>query len=127
MKISFLTIQRWLLWVVVTTLSGIAIYAPLLTGQSLYGSIVGTVTDSSGGILPGIGVMVVNIGTNAQQRANTDEYGAYRFLNLIPGRYRLEFEKMGFQRLVRSDVAVTVQAEVRIDAVLEVGQTTQTV
>src|SRR5439155_8893432 len=106
-------------WVVVITLSGIAISAASLLGQSLYGSIVGTVHDSSGAILPGISVTAVNLGTNGQQRVDSDEYGAYRFLNLTPGRYRLEFEKPGFQHLIRADVGVTVQAEVRIDAVLE--------
>jgi len=127
MTISVRNIHRCLLWLVVIILGGIAISAPLLLAQSLYGSIVGTVRDSTGAILPGIGVTAVNLGTNGQQKADTDEYGSYRFLNLIPGRYRLEFEKAGFQHLVRADVGVTVQAEVRIDAILEVGQTSQTI
>src|SRR2546423_9482543 len=99
MTISFRNIGPWLLWVVVIALGGIAISAPPLPGQSLYGSIVGTVLDSSGAILPGISVTAVNLGTNGQQKDDTDEYGAYRFLNLIPGRYRLEFQKEGFHHL----------------------------
>src|SRR2546426_11377734 len=127
MTISVRNIHRCLLWLVVIILGGIAISVPPLLAQSLYGSIVGTVLDSSGAILPGIGVTVVNLGTNGQQRVDTDEYGAYRFVNLIPGRYRLEFEKEGFQHLVRTDAGVTVQRQVRIDAVLPARQTSHTV
>ncbi|PYS18664.1 MAG: hypothetical protein DMG11_32815 [Acidobacteria bacterium] len=85
MTISVRNIHRCLLWLVVIILGGIAISVPPLLAQSLYGSIVGTVLDSSGAILPGISVTVVNLGTNGQQRVDTDEYGAYRFVNLIPG------------------------------------------
>jgi hypothetical protein len=104
-----------------------AISDPPLFGQSINGSIVGTVTDTSAASVAGTSVTMVNTGTNFQQKADTDENGAYQFLSLSPGTYRLEFVKEGFQHLVRSDVRVSVQAAVRIDVVLQVGQTTQTV
>ena len=95
--------------------------------QSFYGSIVGAVLDSSGAVIPGAAVNVVNLGTNDQRKATSDAHGSYQFLNLTPGRYTLTFEKQGFERLTQANVEVDVQAAVRIDATLPVGRETQNV
>jgi hypothetical protein len=57
----------------------------------------------------------------------TDTMGSYRFVNLLPGRYRIEAEKSGFKRFSREPVVVTVESAVRIDVAMEVGEVTQTV
>jgi hypothetical protein len=96
-------------------------------GQGFYGSIVGTVTDASGAIIPGAAVTLTNIGTNEKRTAETDATGNYRFVSLVPANYRLEVEMTGFKRLTREPINVQVEATVRIDAALEVGTVTETV
>ncbi len=57
----------------------------LARGQEFRGSILGTVTDSTGGVLPGVSVSVANTETGVKQTVVTDGGGAYRVLYLNPG------------------------------------------
>jgi hypothetical protein len=98
-----------------------------LSAQSFYGSVAGTISDSSGGIIPGASVTLVHLGTSERRTAETDATGTYRFVNLVPGQYRLEVEMAGFKRMVREPIAVEVQSTVRIDAALQVGNLSETV
>ena len=101
--------------------------SPKAMSQTFYGSIVGTVSDSSGAIVPGTSVTLTNLGTTEKRTMVTDTMGSYRFVNLLPGRYRIEAEKSGFKRFSREPVVVTVESAVRIDVAMEVGEVTQTV
>ena len=56
-----------------------------LLGQTFYGSIVGSVTDSSGSGMPGAAVTVVNTSTSERHAAVITIDGGYRFVNLVPG------------------------------------------
>jgi hypothetical protein len=96
-------------------------------GQSFYGSVIGTVTDATGGIIPGASVTLINLGTNGKHSAQTDTAGSYRFVNLVPANYRLEVEASGFKRMTREPITVQVEAAVRVDARLEVGAINETV
>src|SRR5262249_42121456 len=58
---------------------------------------------------------------------STGADGLYSFVNLFPGRYKLEVEKTGFKRVTRPEVVVEVNQSVRIDVTLQVGDVTQTV
>jgi hypothetical protein len=95
--------------------------------QSFYGSIVGSVRDQTGAIIDSAKVDAVNLGTSERRSATTDANGNYQFVNLVPGRYRVEVEKVGFRRFMREPVVVEVQAAVRIDVGLEVGDVSQSV
>jgi hypothetical protein len=107
--------------------AAISLFSTLLTAQTFYGSIVGTVTDSSGGVIPGASASLTNLGTAENRVVATDSNGTYRFVNLVPGRYRLEVEAAGFKRLTREPIAVEIEAGVRIDAALQVGNINETV
>ena len=96
-------------------------------GQSFLGSVVGTITDQSGAAVPEVKVTLTNTGTNEERTATTSNLGEYQFRNLIPGSYKMAAEKQGFARLVRDQVTVAVQGEIRIDGALTVGGTTQTI
>ena len=61
-----------------------------MPAQTFYGSIVGAVTDASGGSVSGAAVTLTNIGTSGKRTAETDALGNYRFVDLLPGNYRLE-------------------------------------
>ncbi len=120
---SFMGLVWSLCLLVSFTLAGAA---PAIA-QSFYGSILGTVTDPGGAVMPGASLTLTNQGTQERRTVQSDESGNYRFVNLIPGKYRLDVEKAGFKHLDRPDILVEVQADVRIDVTLEVGQLLQTV
>jgi hypothetical protein len=98
-----------------------------LMAQVDRGGIVGTVTDSSGAVVPGVTVTVTNIGTNQSTKLTTDVSGSYTANLLRIGRYTLTAEKEGFQRIVQSNIDVGVNEVVRVDLVLKVGEVKQVV
>ncbi|MCU1329799.1 MAG: TonB-dependent receptor, plug, partial [Bryobacterales bacterium] len=101
--------------------------ASLLLAQAFYGSIVGTVTDQSGAAVAGATVNLVNIGTSESRSTKADQDGAYRFVNLNPGMYKVVIEQSGFKHYTRDRIEVNVEAVVRADVGLEVGEVTQSV
>ena len=79
-----------------------------LHGQSFFGSIVGTVMDTSGAAVPGATVTITNLGTNEKKDMQSDASGTYRFVNLLPAQYKLEIEKTNYKRYYRVTVSVLV-------------------
>ena len=96
-------------------------------GQTFYGSVVGTVTDSSNSAVPQANVTLTNLGTKEVQNGVSDDSGAYQFVNLLPGKYRVAIEKTGFKRFVREPVTVEVQSAVRIDVAMQLGDVNQVI
>ena len=96
-------------------------------GQAFYGSVVGTVTDPSGGALTGAAVTLTNAGTGERRQALSGSGGDYQFLNLVPGAYRVQVEQSGFKRATRENLEVNVSGTVRADISLQLGDVTQTV
>jgi hypothetical protein len=90
-------------------------------------SIVGTVKDPSGAVIPGVTVILSNPATSDKWTAVTESSGNYRFLNIRPANYRLEFELKGFKKLTREPVTVQVESAVRIDVALQVGNISEIV
>src|ERR1043165_8741757 len=73
-----------------------------------FGSINGTVTDSSGGALPGVTVTASSPALpGGQLSAVADGEGKYRVVDLPRGTYQVRFELQGFQPLIRQDVQLT--------------------
>ncbi len=103
------------------------IVSPLLKAQSFYGSIVGTVADATGAVVPDALVTVTNAGTNEAQTAPTDSAGKYNFVNLVPAAYKVQVEKVGFKRFLREQLNVQVGEVLRVDTQLQVGTATETV
>ena len=91
-------------------------------GQSFYGSLVSVVKDDQNNVIPGATIVLVNTSTNERREGVSADDGVYRFLNLVPGTYRLEVELTGFQRYVRDQIEVNVQSAPRIEVVAEGGE-----
>src|SRR6185503_8431119 len=89
--------------------------------QSFYGSLLAVVEDAQGGVMPGAAIVLVNTATSDRREGVSGEDGTYRFVNLVPGTYRLEVELTGFQRYVRDQIAVNVQSTPRIAVTLQLG------
>ncbi len=103
------------------------VLAATCAGQTFYGSIVGSVSDTTGGTVPQALVNLTNLGTAERRSMSTDSSGNYQFVNLVPGQYKVEVEKPGFRRFVRDAVTVEVQSAVRIDIGMQVGDVNQVV
>src|SRR5262245_55332288 len=88
--------------------------------QTTNGTILGTVSDTSGGVIAGAVVAITNLGTSERRQATSDASGNYRFLDIAPGRYRVDVESPGFKHLTRDQLLVEVQSTIRIDPALEV-------
>ncbi len=99
----------------------------LLHAQSFYGSIVGTVTDSSGNLVPDATVTITNLGTSEVHTVKTNASGEYSVVNLVPANYKVEISKENFKRFVRNSLGVEVGSAIRVDAPLAIGAVTETV
>jgi len=91
------------------------------------GAILGTVTDSTGAVLPNTKVTVTNTATNVPFGTVTSSSGDYLAPALNPGTYSVSAEAKGFQKSVTTDFTLAVDQKVRIDLVLKPGATTETV
>jgi len=90
------------------------------------GAINGVVMDVQGAVVPQAQVEVRNVDTGVSRRIETDERGQFRVSALVPGRYEVAVERMGFQRVVRR-VDVGVAQEVWVEVRLPVGQITESI
>jgi hypothetical protein len=96
--------------------------------QSVYGAIHGSVTDSTGAVVPGATVTATDTSTGITTNAATDGHGYYIFPQLhIGGPYTVSVSKSGFQSYQSTGLMLNVNANREIDAVLHVGASTQKV
>ena len=95
--------------------------------QAVYGSISGTVTDSSGAVLPGVSVTVTSTERKTTDTVVTNESGFFLKERLVPGTYEVKAELASFKTAVVPSVVVNVDAQTPINFKLEVGELTETV
>ena len=89
--------------------------------------ISGTVTDESGGVLPGVDVTVTQTDTGLTRSAVSDATGGYTLPNLPVGPYRLEASLSGFRSYVQTGIVLTVNATPAINVVLGLGELSEQV
>jgi hypothetical protein len=94
--------------------------ANTVQAQERTGTITGTLTDASGGVLPGVTVTITNLQTQRVTTVVTDGSGVYRAA-LDPGRYKVDFELSGFARQEMPEVEVLLGRTFTINAALRVG------
>ncbi|HEY4782820.1 MAG TPA: carboxypeptidase-like regulatory domain-containing protein, partial [Chthoniobacterales bacterium] len=104
-----------------------ALLCGIASAQINTGKISGFVTDPSGAFIVGINVTATNDGTGVVTQTQTAETGEYLLNFLVPGTYRVEVEKAGFQKTVKSQVIVNAGGIARLDFVLHVGSVGETV
>jgi hypothetical protein len=91
------------------------------------GSISGAVKDSSGAVIPGVSVTLVNLDLTTSYKATTDAQGFYSFPTIPVGRYELTIESTGFKTQKKTGLVVDADAAVRVDVALEVGDRSETI
>ncbi|HEY7307121.1 MAG TPA: TonB-dependent receptor [Bryobacteraceae bacterium] len=101
--------------------------AATLYCQAVYGSISGTVYDSSGGAVPNAKVTITDLGKDQSYVTTTNESGYYDKTHLIIGQYRVRVEAAGFNAFVQDTVNVSVDSVTSLDVQLQTGDVNQTV
>jgi Carboxypeptidase regulatory-like domain/TonB dependent receptor len=101
--------------------------SPPVLAQAVYGSIAGTVTDPSGGVLPGVTVTITSLNRKTVDTVITNDAGQYVKERLLPGPYEVKVELSGFKQTVFGDIQVNIDTQTRLDIKLEVGALTEAV
>src|SRR5271155_2607761 len=104
-----------------TCLFALIFGGPLLRGQGFTAEVLGTVTDSTGGLIVGAVVTASNLATGVRSAAATDSKGNYTVVQLQPGNYTVTVEAPGFKRGVLESVTLQVDQRQLADFKLEVG------
>ncbi len=99
-----------------------ALIATPAWAQTQLGTLFGTVTDTSGAVVPGAEVSVENVSTGLKRDGRTDKTGEYQLVGLPTGRYTLRVQKEGFQTEVREGIALSPGAAIGINLSLVVGK-----
>src|ERR1700674_1078592 len=94
------------------------------SGQAVYGSIIGTVTDAQGNAVSGAKVTVTSVTKGTSDETTTNESGNYSVIHLIPDTYKVHIEAPGFKSYDVPNVLVQVDTTARVDAPLQVGSVT---
>ena len=94
--------------------------------QSTFGSLLGTVKEPSGAVVPNARVELVNQGTGQVKSTLTNQAGNYQFENLDVGTYRATIEATGFQKIEFTPFQLSARETKRLDANLTLATQQQT-
>ena len=116
---------KWLpVLVAITFVIGLSTRA---LGQSTYGVLVGTVSDSTGSVIPNAEVEARNQDTGVTQTTHTDSQGDYLFVNMEPGNYTITVSAPSFATEKNVDVVLPARETVRVDFKLQIQSVSQQV
>src|ERR1051326_6143076 len=96
-------------------------------GQSTFGALLRTVTDVQMAVIPGAEVLLTEVRTSVSRSMLTTNVGAYEFVNINQGQYRLQVVKNGLAPFATQNFEVAARQTVRIDAELRPADVRQAV
>jgi hypothetical protein len=105
----------------------VALAGASASGQSTFGGVVGTVTDSQKAVIAEAEVKLTEVRTNVSHTTVTTSFGAYEFVNINQGVYKLDVSKDSFSTFITQDFEVAARQTVRIDAELRPANIRETV
>ena len=111
----------------VLLLLGFAVRPPQASAQAVYGSVYGTVTDTTGAVIPGAKITVTDISKNVSVSVMSNSSGDYRVDKLIPDTYRVEASAQGFSTATVESVVVFADTQPKVNLQLAVGGTANVV
>lgn len=126
-NISKFTLRTFLAAGFAMVLAVVVLTASLAAQSLSTGTILGTVTDSSGATIAGASVRATNTQTGNFQTTTTDAQGRYQFSGMPTSVYELLVEKSGFESVAKTGVGLSVGGSSVVDVSMPVGQTRQTV
>jgi len=114
-------------WVVIAGLALMTFSARPLCAQVDTGTILGTVSDTSGAAIHGATVTLTNLGTSAALSTTTETDGSYKFTPVRVGSYKLTATYTGFQTVTQTDVSVNIGQNVVVNFSMKPGKVTETI
>ncbi len=100
---------------------------PFASGQTTSGSISGTITDSSGAVIPEATVLAASVSTSVSKTAKTNALGDYVFLVVDPGDYTVFVQKTGFESQTQQNIRLDANQNVRVSFILQPGSMKQNI
>jgi hypothetical protein len=95
--------------------------------QSFTATILGSVKDATGAVVPNATISALNLATNLRSETLSDASGLYVIPQLAPGRYRIEASAAGFKKFVQDGVILQVQQQARVEISLAIGELAESV
>ncbi|PYV50395.1 MAG: hypothetical protein DMG92_07855, partial [Acidobacteria bacterium] len=95
--------------------------------QSTGGRIIGRVSDSTGAVVSGVTVTLVNEATDVSRSTKTNDTGDYTFVEVTPAIYHVEYTLQGFKKDVHTNVVLDVNQVLTLNAILQPGATQETI
>ncbi|HEV2498291.1 MAG TPA: carboxypeptidase regulatory-like domain-containing protein [Terriglobia bacterium] len=117
----------WAALAAISLICTISIFPGRAAAQVASAGINGTVTDSSGAVVPGASVTLTNVNTSARRVTVSNNVGNYTLVDILPGTYTLEARKRGFETQQQAAFTLSVNQTVTYNFTLPVGAATQTV
>lgn len=114
--------KLWAPALIVLVLMGAAV-----SGQTIFGSLTGTVYDQSGAVIPNAAVVVRSMDQGIVRSAKADGSGFWRVPSLPPGKYQVEATTAGFEKVIRGPIDVEASVERTIDLALNPSTTSEVV
>jgi hypothetical protein len=96
-------------------------------GQAVTATVVGTITDPSGAVVPAVAVTLTNEDTHVASSTKTNGSGNYQFAFVQPGTYSVSATAQGFKSETRTNIPVTVNTTTRMDLTFQTGSSLETV
>jgi carboxypeptidase family protein len=106
---------------------GVLLFSVPIFSQGNFGTILGTITDQTGGVVAGARVTVTDVDRGVARPLTADDAGEYNAPNLQPGKYTVRAEAKGFRTVERQNIILEVGKEPRVDLTLQPGEQTQTI
>ena len=100
---------------------------PSAYGQAVNATMLGTVTDATGGLVANAKVTIAEVNTGISHSGQTNESGNYTFPDLPPGQYNVTAELTGFRTEIRRGVALLVNTTTRVDVQLQPGSVSESI
>ena len=110
---------------ILITCVAISLACTSFLSQGSAGRILGTITDQSGAVIPGVTVTIRDADRGTARTIVTDEAGVYNAPNLLPGTYTIRVELTGFATVERTNMRLDVGQDMRVDVSLKPGQQTE--
>lgn len=102
-------------------------FSQLLSGQAVNGTLLGTVTDTTGAAVPGAQVTATLTSTGNAHVSTSNGSGNYTFPDMQPGPYTITIDAKGFKRAQQQNINLLSNTTVRVDLVLQPGNVSETI
>lgn len=102
-------------------------FTKIALSQTSFGTILGTITDSSGAVVPGANLRVANTDTGLTRNVSANSLGNFTVPSLVAGPYSITVEAPGFKRQIRSNLRLRVNETLQVDVQMQVGEVAETV